>query len=215
MEKPAFIFDMGNVLFDFDEYQLVETMAEESGLPFEQVWENRIDPDVVAVETGKMSPVEYFERRIRPLVPHWEYGDLVMLWYKVFRVNSFGRSLFTNLKKAGYPVCILSNLAEFNKEAIDKKFPGFFEESTANFFSYELGFHKPDPRIYRAVTARLGLPPRDCVFFDDREENVEGARAEGWRAFHFVPENYGEITKAVREATGGAVSPVPSEVPRT
>jgi putative hydrolase of the HAD superfamily len=50
------------------------------------------------------------------------------------------------------------------------------------FFSSELSMAKPDPEIYEAVTARLGMEPSAVVFFDDRQVNVEAARAAGWRA---------------------------------
>ncbi|MFJ2815704.1 HAD family hydrolase [Streptomyces sp. NPDC087294] len=49
-------------------------------------------------------------------------------------------------------------------------------------FSADLGVMKPDPRIYRAADQRYGRAPADVVFFDDRPENVEAARAHGWRA---------------------------------
>jgi putative hydrolase of the HAD superfamily len=46
----------------------------------------------------------------------------------------------------------------------------------------ELSMAKPDPRIYEAVTAKLGIQPSAVIFFDDRQVNVEAARAAGWRA---------------------------------
>jgi putative hydrolase of the HAD superfamily len=46
----------------------------------------------------------------------------------------------------------------------------------------ELSMAKPDPRIYEAVTAKLGVQPSAVLFFDDRQVNVEAARAAGWRA---------------------------------
>jgi putative hydrolase of the HAD superfamily len=38
---------------------------------------------------------------------------------------------------------------------------------------------KPDPRIYRMVLDRLGLPASSCLFVDDQPGNIEGARAVG------------------------------------
>jgi len=42
MKKPAFFFDLGNVLVDFCDKELMTVIAEESGLLFEEVWENRV-----------------------------------------------------------------------------------------------------------------------------------------------------------------------------
>ena len=45
---------------------------------------------------------------------------------------------------------------------------------------------KPDPAIYRLLLSRYGLAAEDCVFVDDSPANVEGARAVGMRAVHYV-----------------------------
>jgi putative hydrolase of the HAD superfamily len=49
-------------------------------------------------------------------------------------------------------------------------------------FSCDVGLAKPDERIYRLVCARLAVDPRDCVFVDDHEENLEAARRVGMEA---------------------------------
>lgn len=46
--------------------------------------------------------------------------------------------------------------------------------------SGELGFSKPDPRMYRTASDRLGLHPADCVFVDDDPGNLDGAEALGY-----------------------------------
>lgn len=45
---------------------------------------------------------------------------------------------------------------------------------------------KPDPRIYHRLLDRFGLDPAACIFVDDSEKNVVGARAVGMKAHHFV-----------------------------
>jgi len=47
------------------------------------------------------------------------------------------------------------------------------------------GILKPDPRAYALVADGLGLPAGSCVFVDDQERNIEGARAAGMDAVHF------------------------------
>jgi putative hydrolase of the HAD superfamily len=44
---------------------------------------------------------------------------------------------------------------------------------------------KPDPRAYQAVCGALALDPSDCVFVDDQDRNIEGARACGLRTVWF------------------------------
>jgi putative hydrolase of the HAD superfamily len=48
--------------------------------------------------------------------------------------------------------------------------------------SAEMGCNKPDPRMYRAGSQGLGLPPADCVFVDDDPELVAAALGLGYQA---------------------------------
>jgi glucose-1-phosphatase len=50
------------------------------------------------------------------------------------------------------------------------------------FASHIIGCMKPDPRIYQHVEDATGVEPHRIVFFDDRPENCQGARARGWTA---------------------------------
>jgi epoxide hydrolase-like predicted phosphatase len=52
--------------------------------------------------------------------------------------------------------------------------------------SAEVKIAKPDPRIYHLALEKLGVQPGEAVFLDDFKENVEGARAVGMQAIHFV-----------------------------
>jgi len=48
------------------------------------------------------------------------------------------------------------------------------------------GILKPDAHIYHLAAERLGVPVADCLFVDDFEENVAGAKAAGMQALRFV-----------------------------
>jgi HAD superfamily hydrolase (TIGR01509 family) len=44
---------------------------------------------------------------------------------------------------------------------------------------------KPDEKIYRLALSRLGLLPDEAMFFDDFQENVDGANRIGMQAVLF------------------------------
>ncbi|WP_431247021.1 HAD family hydrolase [Leifsonia xyli] len=54
-----------------------------------------------------------------------------------------------------------------------------------------LGARKPERRIYTRALGRFGVDPADAILFDDSLANVEGARACGMHAFHFVKHDDG------------------------
>jgi putative hydrolase of the HAD superfamily len=62
-----------------------------------------------------------------------------------------------------------------------------------------VGYRKPEARIYEMTLERLGLPAAACLFIDDLEHNIDGARALGMNAVHFrdneqaIPEIRGAV----------------------
>ena len=52
--------------------------------------------------------------------------------------------------------------------------------------SAEFGVGKPDPAIFLRSAQRLGLPPDDILFIDDKVTNAEAARRVGMDALHYT-----------------------------
>jgi putative hydrolase of the HAD superfamily len=66
----------------------------------------------------------------------------------------------------------------------------YFEEV---FVSFEVGFHKPDPRIFRHAASRLAVSPSECVHVgDSRREDFEGAHNAGWQGLLVQRDSMGE-----------------------
>lgn len=83
-----------------------------------------------------------------------------------------------------YKTAILSNSFVGARER-ERDAYGFEDLCDVVVYSHEEGLEKPDPRFYRIVTDRLGVPPREAVFLDDHEECVQGARDVGMAAVLF------------------------------
>ena len=45
---------------------------------------------------------------------------------------------------------------------------------------------KPDPEIFRILLSRTGQRAEDCIFIDDRQDNVDAAYALGFRVIRFT-----------------------------
>lgn len=64
------------------------------------------------------------------------------------------------------------------------------ERTLADYFdavivSYEVGYTKPDRRIYELCLARLGVSAASSLFVDDRSENLAAARGLGMQTVWF------------------------------
>jgi putative hydrolase of the HAD superfamily len=50
--------------------------------------------------------------------------------------------------------------------------------------SYAVGARKPEPRIYQAMAAALGVDHSEIVYLDDFPQNLGPAQELGWRTIH-------------------------------
>ena len=66
----------------------------------------------------------------------------------------------------------------------------FLPHMDGGVFSCYVQLIKPDPEIYRTLMDKYDLKAEECVFIDDREENVVAARELGMQAIRF--ENYAQ-----------------------
>lgn len=72
-----------------------------------------------------------------------------------------------------YKTALLSNASAniwelYNRSELDK----YFDQV---ILSYQVGVIKPDERIYQIAIKRLNVQPGECVFTDDKSENVAAA----------------------------------------
>lgn len=88
------------------------------------------------------------------------------------------------LRQRSYRLGLVSNLTlRPNLVREDLERLGIAQHLEAAVFSSEVGFRKPDPRIFREALERLKAEPSVTVFVGDRLfDDINGARAVGMRA---------------------------------
>ena len=201
MHKKYFIFDIGNVLTDFDFQIMFRRIAADSGRAPEPLTARDIEMHD-AVEKGWITDQQWVDYLNQAKGLSWTLDDLIGVWQQMFTVNPVGRNLFLDSIARGIPVYTLSNIAKHHIDAIERSWPGFFDGATGLFLSYQMGCRKPDEAIYLQMLEQLGVEGKQCLFIDDHPENIETARAAGIHALQFIPENHVAIRKAVDEFFG-------------
>ena len=65
------------------------------------------------------------------------------------------------------------------------------------FWSYEHGFSKPDPHVFRLLSARLrirGIQPAETLMVGDRADNdIDPAREQGWQTWQLTTSSCNEF----------------------
>ena len=186
MPIRAVVFDIGGVLEVTPRTRWREGWAARFGLTpaaFEQRTGAIFEPGA----TGAAS-LQEIERRTAA-----EFGlseaDLASLMDDVWAeyLGTLNRELaayFAGLRPR-YRTGILSNSFVGARER-EQALYGFEDMCDTIVYSHEVGWRKPDPRVYHAVCDRLETPAGDTVLVDDVPENVAGARAVGMQAVTFT-----------------------------
>jgi putative hydrolase of the HAD superfamily len=89
-------------------------------------------------------------------------------------------ALLEALSEAGASLALLSNAPSVFGEWVRAQ--EWVRHFRVTLFSGDVRCVKPDAKIFRLLLDELGAEPADCLFFDDRESNVDGARAVGLKA---------------------------------
>ncbi len=86
-----------------------------------------------------------------------------------------------SLKKAGYQLAILSNWDKRLRAVVaESGYKSFFEHI---FISSEIGFEKPDPRIFQYALDKLGVSPHQLLHVGDSlKHDLIGAQNAGCQA---------------------------------
>lgn len=107
-------------------------------------------------------------------------------------VVDFAHSLKNECK-----IGILSNLADIDKERIDKHYN--LSKFDYVWLSFELGYRKPKKEIYEIVANDCKLNPNNILFIDDVEENLEVPRKMGWKVIQATGHDLDKIKYKVYE----------------
>jgi putative hydrolase of the HAD superfamily len=195
----SYIFDIGGVLIPYDCQKIIDRLSVKTKcerINIERLFHHDL---LYQVETDRISSDNFYKTHVCAAMPGLSYEDWLLEFVEHYSINPPGVELLQYLKEKGRKVYILSNLAEFHKVAIDRKIPQLFGMCNKCFFSYELGYHKPERQIYEQVCKSIGEKPESCVFLDDIKSNVEGAQSAGLVGIHFSNDNIEAIRKRVLE----------------
>ncbi len=148
-------------------------------------FEERHDAFVDEFETGEMSLHEYLRRTVFYRERSFSPDDFKKY---IFELSKTLPESFPILGEAAktrkYFVAALNNESfEINEHRIEAfHLPAYF---AAFFSSCYLGVRKPEEKIYRRALSMAHRKPAESVFIDDRELNVECAKALGIHGIHF------------------------------
>jgi len=137
-------------------------------------------------DTGKTKPEDFYREVIHKLKAKIGQDTFFHIYNDVFSPNPPVLDLLKKLK-TNNKLILLSNTDVERFGFIRKKFPEIFLFDE-HVLSYEVGYMKPHPEIYREALKKARLRAEECVFLDDMPENIDGAQRLGMSAILYGPQ---------------------------
>ena len=169
------VFDLGNVLVTFDPKSFLHDILNNKELEDKvyqfyfqgNLW-NLYDMDTLTHEDMIQKGIEAFpdhQEEIEKVMNDW------VLYVTDIKENTV---LIPLLKQKGYSVYILSNLPEYNYKYLLNHAP-FMKEADGALYSFEVRKGKPDLEFFQLFLNRYSLNSQECLFIDDKRDNVAAA----------------------------------------
>ena len=170
------IFDIGGVLVENSYFPLLCQLAEQYQIDLAKL-QSFATPFFDQVMLGGMNEVELFDQisrhfdlsesgeeldikvgeLFRPIAPVWDYVKQLHGRYRLAILSDLGNGWISRHER------------EFDIEK-------YFEHL---FYSSRLKMRKPDPRFFQHLLATMGVTPAECVFIDDKPDNIAAAQNLG------------------------------------
>ena len=187
------VFDLGGVIVTLDRDESVKRFKE-AGL------ENA--PELLSayhqkgmfleLEEGKLSQDEFYEairKEAKKFISNEtiDYGWMGFL--KELPENKL--TLLEELRNKGYKLYLLSNTNPIIMKwafspAFSPKGKSINEYFDKLYLSYQIGYTKPDPEIFKFMFNDSGMIPSESLFIDDGLANVEMGAKLGMKTFHAI-----------------------------
>jgi len=190
----AIIFDVGGVLALEKDLTVIkgtqrnlgvhQYMAKKLKISLDQ-WIDAIDTTYAKGIEGKISEkkaLSIIAKNVKTSAKKLEKISF-KAYKKNFKQNKELYKIVFKLKKKDYKIAILSDQWYISKKALI--LPKYSKKFNVVIVSCDVGFRKPNPKIYRLALKKLKLPADRCLFVDNQEWNIKPAKKIGMKTILF------------------------------
>ena len=192
----SIVFDLGGVMIDFDPWGYLvdrlcnaETEEEVYDLTFGSDEWKQLDAGHVSRFDGNQAML----RNAKAAGREFEVQGVLDDWLHILRPRRRMQELVRRLKNHGYSVYYLSNIPEDVLALLKER--GVLDRFDGGVASCEVHVNKPDPRIYQALLDKYHLRADECIFIDDRADNLVAASALGFGIYEM--HNIGTLLRSL------------------
>ena len=195
------IFDLGNVIINYNQKKIISNFTDkedEIEYIFDEIFNS---PEWTLMDLGNITNDEAIDViNKRNEFKHQKLTEnFLHEWYKKQEINRDTVEIAKKLKKNGYKLFVLSNMANLTYEYF--KNDKFFSLCTGIVISAHEHVKKPDEKVYRLLLERYNLNAEECLFIDDDDsgKNYETANRIGIKGRRIIPNQAEDVRKLLLE----------------
>lgn len=174
MSNLAVIFDLGNVLVDYDHAQTMQALADRSAVDSEHMaaFFRTLSEDAGC---GHLDAEELHAALVNATELSATFEEFIELFAAGITRDEEALAYAVSLQqRPDLTVAVISNTNAAHVHWLDERIPELAEFDLV-MMSNEVGMLKPDPTIFRLALELLDQPPERALFIDDIAANVAGA----------------------------------------
>jgi len=180
----AIIFDLGNVILNFDHKIACKRLSEKSNFSSEYIYNYIFNNYLEELyDKGKISSNKFYRTICKSLGIKISYQEFYEIWGDIFWLNPGMDKILKSLKRK-IKIILLSNTNEIHFSYVKKRF-NILKEIDEFVLSFKIGARKPENEIFLCALKKIKLPPKNVLYVDDIIEFVNVAKRIGFNGIVF------------------------------
>ena len=188
------IFDLGGVLINLNFSKTTQAFRDLGFLHFEKMYsQSKVDQLFEKLETGAISEDDFYTVLLGAASLQIDAAQIRSAWNSLLLDYRKSSLAFLSSLKSSYKTYLLSNTNAIHFTAFNKilefevglsTLDSYF---TKTYYSHLLGLRKPNNDIFDFVVSDAGIKITETLFIDDTPENIDAARAMGFKTHLLLP----------------------------
>jgi len=126
-------------------------------------------------KNGKMSDEQFWSWAKKEWNLDMDWQEIPKLMVDSYDIDENIVKVVKNVRDNGYKTAICTNNFPARIAGLQERF-GFLDNFDIKVLSYEVGFSKPDKKIFEALVNKSGVIASEIVFADDNSDSLSGAK---------------------------------------
>lgn len=176
------IFDLSGVLFNDEEREYLKEFSEKNKLNYDELY-LYYSKFIEMAERNEVTLEYVWAKVFKRFNINQDIAATIKGVVKLKKVDNSMLDVVKELRRK-HKTVYATNYAKGYWEFIERKFP-FSDYFDYGVVSYKIGFRKPSKEGFEDILKRFGVKAGECVYTDDKDENLKEAKAIGMKVVHF------------------------------